>query len=91
MAGFVGRWPGAVGPWDFRTWSGTALGRRDGRLASRCRTGRLAAMPDALAGPLLQGDDRNGPSGRHGRTEETHKHYNGLTISPMPANSRYAW
>ena len=49
------------------------------------------AMPDALAGPLLQGDDRNGPSGRHGRTEETHKHYNGLTISPMPANSRYAW
>ena len=22
MAGFVGRWPGAVGPWGSRTWSG---------------------------------------------------------------------
>ena len=39
------------------------------------RTGRLAAVPDSdtIAGPLLQPDDRNGPSesGRRGRTEDT--------------------
>ena len=34
----VGRWPGAVGPWGSRTWSGgTALGRRWApRWSTRC-------------------------------------------------------
>ena len=35
----------------------------------------------------------NGPAGRHGQSEETHEHYNGVavrTISPVPDISRYA-
>ena len=38
-------------------------------------------------------DDCNGPSesGRHGRTEETHKHYNGVCLSDyLACASRYA-
>ena len=43
-------------------------GRRDGRLAARCRLTRAGrplgpAVPDGLVGPLLERDDRNGPSG----------------------------
>ena len=63
------------------------------RSSCRCsaRTGRLAAVPDALAGPFLSRDARNGPSGWHGRSrpavlvssvaEETNKHSNGIGIS----------
>ena len=38
------------------------------------------AVPDTLTAPVLSSyrDDRNGPSGRHDRSEETHKHYGGV-------------
>ena len=49
------------------------------------RTGRLTAVgptrrPDAPAGPLLC-HVRNGPSGRHGRTEETRQHCHEVFLS----------
>ena len=49
-------------------------GHRNGRLAARCSLARAGwppgpAVPDALVGPLLERIDRNGPSGRHGRTD----------------------
>ena len=47
MAGFVGRWPGAVGPRGSRTLSGTALGRRWARAPPRCKA--CCSMPQ-LAG-----------------------------------------
>ena len=63
MAGFVGRWPGAVGPSGSRTWSGTAsvgAGRSGGRLAARCRLARAGrplgpAVPDAPAARCFSG------------------------------------
>ena len=59
------------------TWSGTDLHRRR---ALRWSTRCSTRMP-------------HGPAGRHGRSEETHKNYNGVasrTLSPEPDISPYA-
>ena len=60
MAGFVGRWPGAVGPNGFshvvrygpRSALGAAMVHSLLDAASHGPAGR-PAVPDALAGPLL--------------------------------------
>ena len=49
-AGFLGRWPGVVGPKSSRTWPGMALGRHwlprwSTRFSMLPRTDRLAAGP----------------------------------------------
>ena len=64
--------PGVLARGPVRLSAGA--GRRDGRLAARRRLARARvplgpAVPDALAGPLLWRDDRNGPSGRPARPD----------------------
>ena len=59
------------------------------RRPGRCRR-RLAPLSMSTASASEQSESesvRNGPSGRHGRAEERHKHYNGVCLSDYLASA----
>ena len=85
---WLGSWDCGPAQWDPGVLARGRAPRWSTRHSMPPRTGRAAAGSccarrgrPPVADPLLQRDDRNGTSGLHGRTGDTHKHYNRVCLS----------